>query len=84
MYLCFAEVKFLEEESTAIVPVSCIQQKETLEFGGSCSILWSNKKVYKGLLICSGIQVLLMAWDREWCSISHLYIQNLIFEVNSR
>jgi len=54
-----ALVKFLEEDSTAIVPVQRIQQKETLEYGGSCAILWSNKKVYKAFLICSGIQIVL-------------------------
>ena len=50
-----ALVKFLEEDATAIVPVHRIQQKETLEYGGSCGVVWNNKKVYKGFLICSGI-----------------------------
>ena len=41
--------------STAIVSVQWIQKKETFEYGGSCGMVWSNKKVYKGILICSGI-----------------------------
>ena len=39
-----ALVKFLERDSTAIVPVQQIQKKETLEYGGSCAILWCNIK----------------------------------------
>ena len=50
-----ALVRFLEEDSTAIVPVNRIKDKEELEYGGSCSVLWSNKKVYKAFLICSGM-----------------------------
>lgn len=50
-----ALVKFLEEDSTAIVPVSRIEKKETLEFNGSCSVRWSNRKIYKGFLLMSGM-----------------------------
>ena len=57
-FSCFQDthalIKFLEEDATAIVPVHRIQKKETLEYGGSCGVVWSNK-VYKSLLICSGI-----------------------------
>lgn len=49
-----ALVKFLEEDSTAIVPVSRIEKKETLEYNGSCSVRWSNRKIYKGFLLMSG------------------------------
>ena len=48
-------IKFLDENSTAIVPVNLIQKKETLEYGGTCGVVWSYKKVYNGFLICSGI-----------------------------
>ena len=51
-----ALVRFLEEDSTAIIPIHRIRAKETLEYGGSCTVLWSNKKVYKAFLISSGIQ----------------------------
>ena len=50
-----ALVRFLEEDSTAIVPVNRIKDKEEFEYGGSCAVLWSNKKVYKAFLICSGM-----------------------------
>lgn len=49
-----ALMRFLEEDSTSIVPVQRIQQKDALEYGGSCGVMWSNKKVYKAFLICSG------------------------------
>jgi len=38
-------VRFIEEDSIAIVPVDLIKEKDTLEFGGSCAVVWSNKKV---------------------------------------
>ena len=50
-----ALVRFLEEDVTSIVPVQRIQRKEILEYGGSCGVVWSNKKVYKAFLICSGM-----------------------------
>ena len=52
-----ALVRFLEEQSTAIVPIARVQEKETLEYGGSCAVKWRNKKVYKGFLIYSGIYI---------------------------
>ena len=30
------------------MPVNRIQKKETLEYGGTCGVVWSNKKVYNG------------------------------------
>ena len=51
-FSCFRDthalIKFLEEDATAIIPVHRIQKKETLEYGGLCGVVWSNKKVYKG------------------------------------
>lgn len=49
-----ALVDFLEEDATAIVPISHLKKKENLEHGGSCLVLWSEK-VYKAFLICSGL-----------------------------
>ena len=37
------------------MPVNRIQEKETLEYGGTYGVVWSYKKVYDGFLICSGI-----------------------------
>ena len=50
-----ALVRFLEEDKTAVIPVQRIQQKDTLEYGGSSHILWSNKKRYHAFFICSGM-----------------------------
>lgn len=46
-----ALVKLLDEDKTAIVPVTRVKKKETLEYNGSCSVLWSNKKTYKAFLL---------------------------------
>lgn len=53
-----ALVRFLEEDSTSIVPLWRIEDKENLEYGGSCRVVWSNKKVYKAFLICTGMGIL--------------------------
>jgi len=53
-------VRFIEEDSTAIVPVDRIKEKETLEYGGSCAVVWGNKKAYKAFLICSGMYMMLL------------------------
>ena len=34
-----ALVRFLDEDVTSIVPVQRVQRKETLEYGGSCSVV---------------------------------------------
>ena len=54
-----ALVDFLEEDATGIVPVSHLKKKENLEHGGSCLVKWSDEKVYKAFLICTGILCLL-------------------------
>ena len=46
-----ALVQFLDEDSTAIVPISRLKEQEHLEHGGSCIITWSDKKQYKALLL---------------------------------
>ena len=65
MYCCFQDthalVRFIEVDSTVIIPVYRIKEKETLEFGGSCTVVWSNKKVYKAFLISSGIYLICVA-----------------------
>ena len=62
MYCCFQDthalVRLIEEDSTTIIRVDRIKEKKTLEFGGSCTVVWSNKKVYKAFLISSGIYIL--------------------------
>ena len=59
MHVCFSDthalVKFLDEDSTAIVPVKIIKKKENLEYHGSCTVTWSNKKLYKAFLLFSGL-----------------------------
>lgn len=49
-------MKFLDEEDepTAIVPLKTIQKKETLDYGGSCKVTWSNHKSYRAFLLFSG------------------------------
>lgn len=54
-----ALVDFLEEDATGIVPVSHLKKKENLEHGGSCLVMWSDEKVYKAFLICTGILFIL-------------------------
>lgn len=49
-------VRFIKEDKTGVVPVDRIQCKDTLEYGGSCRVVWSNK-IYNAFLICSGISV---------------------------
>lgn len=50
-----ALVQFLDEDATAIVPISRLKDPENLEHGGTCIVKWSNKKEYKALLLCSGL-----------------------------
>ena len=40
-------MRFLEEDSTSIVPIWHIEDKEELQYGGSCRVKWSNKKYTK-------------------------------------
>ena len=48
-----ALVKFLEEEATSIVPVKSIQEKKIPQYNGSYSMVWSNKMIYKAVLLFS-------------------------------
>ena len=64
-----ALVQFLEEDATAIVPVSRLKEQENLEHGGSCIVTWSNKKAYKAMLICSGLHNY-YAFNLLWMHIS--------------
>ena len=47
-------MKFLDEDCPGIVPLKRIVQKENIEYNGSCDVRWSNGKVYRAFLICSG------------------------------
>lgn len=49
-----ALVKFIDEDCPGIVPLKRLVQKESIEYNGSCGVRWSNGKVYKAFLICSG------------------------------
>ena len=46
-----ALVKFLEKKATSIVPVKRIQEKEIPQYNGSYSMVWSNKMIYKAVLL---------------------------------
>ena len=50
-----ALVRFLDDQSTAIVPVTRIQKKECVEYNGSCKVKWSNMKTYHAFLLFSGM-----------------------------
>ena len=47
-------VQFCEEEdSTSIIPVKHVKMKEGLAVGDDCSVTWSNRKVYTGIVVCA-------------------------------
>ena len=49
-------VQFCEEEdSTSIIPVKHVKMKEGLAVGDDYSVTWSNRKVYTGIVMCSGV-----------------------------
>ena len=50
-----ALVKFLNDERTAIVPVTRIEKKDCIEYNGSCKVKWSNMKTYHAFLLFSGM-----------------------------
>ena len=68
-----ALVQFLDEDSTAIVPISRLKEQEHLEHGGSCIITWSDKKQYKALLLCSGLYTFNFCSEGV-CSQSHYIV----------
>ena len=47
-------MKFLDEDCPGIVPLKRLVQKENVEYNGSCDVRWSNGKLYRAFLICSG------------------------------
>ena len=49
-----ALVQFLDDECTAIVPIERVEDKENLEYNGSCKVKWSNRKIYHAFLLFSG------------------------------
>ena len=53
-----ALVQFIDEDATAIVPITRLKEQDQLEYGGSYVVTWSNKKAYKAMLICSGLHIL--------------------------
>lgn len=50
-----ALVQFInEDDKTSIVPIKRIAKKDELMYQGSCDVIWSNNKKYRGFLIFSG------------------------------
>lgn len=65
----------MEEDATAIVPISHLQEQDNLEHGGSCIVTWSNKKAYKAMLICSGLHTLFVVDTHQS---HHMRLLNLL------
>ena len=42
-----ALVRFLDDECTAIVPVTRIEKKDCVEYNGSCRVKWSTMCFYR-------------------------------------
>ena len=42
------------DNTSAIVPISRLEKEDNLTAGQHCNVLWSNKKRYPGILMCSG------------------------------
>ena len=63
-YLCYncltdthVLVQFLDEGKSGIVPTKRIKRMENLKCGDECEVLWSNKKVYSGVVIHLGMNI---------------------------
>ena len=58
LYICLigmhALVKFVDEDSTAVVPVTRLLQPKADDVGDFWLVLWTNKKKYKASFIMSG------------------------------
>lgn len=51
-------VQFCSEDSTSIVPIKRVKMEENLSVGDECDIVWSNNKVYRATVMCSGTYML--------------------------
>lgn len=45
---------FQDEETSSIVPMKNIDKPEDFSVGGSCYVIWSNRKKYLGRLVFAG------------------------------
>lgn len=50
-------VQFQDEDTSAIVPIKRLKKKDHLKIGDECEVTWSDKKVYSGLVVFSGISL---------------------------
>ena len=48
-------VQFLDEGKSKIVPIKRIKKMEDLKSGDEWQVIWSDKKVYLGVVIHSGM-----------------------------
>lgn len=49
-----ALIHFNGDNTSAIVPINRLKKEDNLTAGQQCSVIWSNKKKYPGVLMCSG------------------------------
>ena len=47
-------VQFKDEDKSAIVPIKRLKRKD-LKIGEECEVTWSDKKIYSGLVVFSGM-----------------------------
>ena len=55
LYLILDTLHFNEDNTSAVVPIKRLEKEDNLTTGHQYSILWSNKKKYSGILMCSDI-----------------------------
>ena len=48
-------VQFQDEDTSAIVPIKRLKRKDCLKIGEECKVTWSDKKIYSGLVVFSGM-----------------------------
>ena len=50
-------MQFQEEDKSGIVPIKRLKPKDVLRVGEECEVIWSDRKVYFGVIICSGMNL---------------------------
>ena len=50
-------VQFQDEDTSAIVLIKRLKRKDYLKIGDECEVTWSDKKIYPGLVVFSGISI---------------------------
>ena len=48
-------VYFQKDDSTSIIPMKRMEQKDGLNVGDKCNVTWSNNKKYEGTVMFSGM-----------------------------